>query len=359
MKKIKILHISEALGRGGGVYNYINDLTQFLSEDNEVELGLIYSDSSGKVDPATLQSDFKGVELRNVKMVRELSPLTDFRSVIELQKTIQEFNPDVIHLHSSKMTVLGRLAKYFAQNKAKLFYTPHGYSFLREDISPLKQKLYYQIEKQFQKVFGGTTIACGDTEHEIAMKNGKSELVRNGVKIKEIRKYKSPMQNDTLLVGTVGRASFQKNPKLFNDIALLNPNVEFVWIGGGELEMELTSPNITITGWLKREEALQALNRLDVYLQTSLWEGLPLSVLEAMALEKPVIATNVIGNKDAVQNEKTGYLFNNPEEVSKILDKLKDSNFRSEMGQKGLERVEKRFDLEKNFEKLKAIYLSK
>jgi glycosyltransferase involved in cell wall biosynthesis len=66
-------------------------------------------------------------------------------------------------------------------------------------------------------------------------------------------------------------------------------------------------PNIKITGWfLDREDALTALNTIDIYIQTSLWEGLPIAVLEAMAMQ-PVLATNNIGNKDVVVHNETGF----------------------------------------------------
>ncbi|MFS8630836.1 MAG: glycosyltransferase, partial [Bacillales bacterium] len=75
--------------------------------------------------------------------VRELSPIQDFRSSLQLKKLLKELNPDLIHLHSSKAGVLGRLANSLLfSNKKQIFYTPHGYSFLRLDVSATKRKLY-------------------------------------------------------------------------------------------------------------------------------------------------------------------------------------------------------------------------
>jgi len=149
---------------------------------------------------------------------------------------------------------------------------------------------------------------------------GKSCLVRNGIDIKEIVKSYSKIKNDILTIGIVGRITYARNPKLFNDIALKFPNYNFVWIGDGELNHEITAPNIRITGWmLDHKKVLNELNNLDVYIQTSLWEGLPIAVLEAMALQKPVLATNVIGNKDVVVHNKTGFLFNSIDELNPFL----------------------------------------
>src|SRR5690606_40648002 len=120
--------------------------------------------------PENIKKEFsKNVNLIEIDMVRELSPIKDFRSVLELRKLLKKLNPEIIHLHSSKAGVLGRFANsLFFSNKKKVFYTPHGYSFLRQDISSSKRKLFRCIKKYTQRLFGGITSACGDTEYEIA-----------------------------------------------------------------------------------------------------------------------------------------------------------------------------------------------
>src|SRR5690606_9712262 len=159
-----------------------------------------------------------------------------------------EIKPDIIHLHSSKAGVLGRIASILFP-KVKVFYTPHGYAFTREDISKFKKKLYWNIEKYVTKIFGGTTIACGDTEYEYALNIGPAVLVRNSVKPITIKNEdKDELEDREVLIGTIGRISAQKNPKLFNEIARHFPDIKFIWIGDGELKNSLTSRNITVTG---------------------------------------------------------------------------------------------------------------
>ena len=238
-----------------------------------------------------------------------------------------------------------------------MFYTPHGYAFLRTDISSFKKKLYWQIEKMIQQLFGGTTIACGDTEYEIAKTIGDSKLVRNGISIAKIQRHLSHHQNTKLTIGAVGRISFQKNPNLFNQIALHFPDYHFVWIGDGELKPLITAPNIRITGWITdRKKVLKELNDIDIYMQISLWEGLPIAVLEAMALQKPVIATNIIGNKDAVLHNHTGFLFTEIDELDQYFEFLKDPENRIIFGKNSLERCNALFDKDKNFKELVLIY---
>ncbi|MFH7011598.1 glycosyltransferase [Flavobacterium sp. FlaQc-52] len=356
---MKVVHVIEALG--GGVYTYFRDLSTFFGEEKQsrsIYTTIIYSGNRKEIDPKKIKTDFSnGVDLIEINMVREFSPIEDLKSAFKLWKELKRINPDVIHLHSSKAGVLGRIAYFFLFRKKKVFYTPHGYSFLRTDISDIKKKLYWQIEKRIQQLFGGITIACGDTEYEIAKKTGNSLLVRNGIAISEIQQHLAPLQNAKLTIGIVGRISFQKNPDLFNLIALRFPDFNFVWIGDGDLNFSLTAPNIRITGWLlDRNEVLKELNAVDIYLQTSIWEGLPLAVLEAMALKKPIIATKIIGNKDIVYHNETGFLFDEIAELNSYFEVLKDPKNRTLFGENSFIRCNNLFDKDKNFQELLSIY---
>ncbi len=356
---MKVVHIVEALA--GGVNTYFKDLSFFFG-DNEIkktiDTTIIYSSNRKEVDSQRTRNEFsKGVSLLELNMVRHFSPFQDLKSIIKLTKELKKLNPDIIHLHSSKAGVLGRIACFLLFKKKKIFYTPHGYAFLRTDISELSKKTYWIIEKYFQLIFGGETIACGDTEYEIASRIGKSVLVRNGIDINSVRENFIEKKNEILTIGIVGRITFARNPYLFNKIAKKYPDLNFVWIGDGELNHEITAPNIRITGWmLEQSNVLRELNAIDVYIQTSLWEGLPIAVLEAMALQKPVLATNVIGNKDIVVHNETGFLFDTIDELDPFLEILKDEKNRRDFGKKSLERCSILFDKNKNFKALISCY---
>ena len=355
-KKIRILHVVESLG--GGVYTYFVNLSKVLGEDDLLETFIIYSDKRKEIDAKTVSEDIpSNIHTTVIKMQEKILPLADLSTVLKLVKSIRAINPDIIHLHSSKAGVLGRVAAKFSFSKALIYYSPHGYSFLRLDVSAKKRQFFWQIEKLISKFFGGTTIACGDTEKEYAEKFGRVRLIRNGVNIDKVRIFKKPTNNNKLTVGTLGRITYARNPSLFNTLANKNPEIQFVWIGDGELRNALKALNIKITEWFKdQSEGLKWLNTMDVYIQTSLWEGLPIAVLEAMAMGKPVLATNVIGNKDAVLHGETGYLFNTEEEFQKYLDKLKNAETRKIFGLAGLERCKNLFDCNKNFQELINFY---
>lgn len=356
MKKIKVLHITEPFA--AGVYNYVKEICAFFDKVEEIQSYVIYSPNRNGTDFKQIEKDFsKDTTLIQVPMSREISLSSDYKAIVALVKQIKEIKPDVIHLHSSKASILGRVASAFYR-KASVYYTPNGYSFVREDVNNRKKRFFFLIEKWIYKLFGGTTIACGDTEFEHAQRIGKALLVRNGVSPNELTKYITENPKSKFKVGTMGRLSPQKNPKLFNEIAMRLPDIDFVWIGAGQLKTELTSKNITVTGWKTHSEAMEVVNTLDVYVQTSLWEGLPFTIIEAMAIGKPIIATNVVGNKDAVKDEYNGYLCDTSDCFETNLRGLMDNpELLLKMGSNSILRCNALFDQHKNFKYLKEIYM--
>jgi glycosyltransferase involved in cell wall biosynthesis len=355
---LKVVHIIEALG--GGVYTYFEDLTHHFEKDDtrqKVPTSIIYSDNRKEIDPQKVAQLFSTIPTVKVAMKREISPISDLRAIQPLVRELHKIAPDVVHLHSSKAGVLGRIACCFLNPKPLIFYTPHGYAFQRTDISPISKKMYWCIEKFFQKIFGGITIACGDSEYALAKQIGQAEIIRNGIDITTIQSYVQPVTNSKLTIGIAGRITAARNPKQFNTIALQFPDYQFVWIGDGEERHQITAPNIKITGWfIDKKQVYQQINALDIYLQTSLWEGLPIAVLEAMALQKPVIATKINGNKDTVVPNETGFLYQEMSELTAYFKTLEDPLTRAKFGTNALARCNHLFDTTKNFTALEKVY---
>lgn len=356
MKKLKVLHVSETFITG--VYTYIKTICAFTAKHPRLETTIIYSPNREGTADLDFDQDFDAsVTLIPLSMQREVSPLEDYQSLQALKKLIRSIQPDVIHLHSSKAGILGRVASRVCPS-ARVYYTPNGYAFLRQDVSQLKRKLFYTFEKYTAKLYGGTTIACGDTEFYHAKKIGKSVMVRNGIDLNELQPLKTSLPVRLKTVVTLGRISAQKNPELFNAIAQKFPELDFVWIGDGELRHLLKATNIRVTGWLNREDALSQLAMHDVYLQTSLWEGLPFTIIEAMALNKPVLATDVIGNKDAVEHNKNGFLCKTLEDFEKSINQiLENPELLKIFGEQSKTIAQEKFDRDKNFKDLVQIYL--
>jgi glycosyltransferase involved in cell wall biosynthesis len=355
MQKTKIVHISETFV--SGVYTYIRQLTDFCSKDDKFQSFVIYSGERSETNNDLIKKEFSpNVEFKSINMSREISPLKDLKSLIKIIIEIRKIKPEVIHVHSSKAGVLGRIARLFYP-KAKLFYTPHGYSFIREDISGNKKQVYYLLEKVITKIFGGTIIACGDYEFTKAEGLGKAELIRNGVDIDFVSKHTKPFNNQKFTIGTSGKIYIPKNPELFNKLALKLPNYQFVWIGDGELKDKLNAENIIITGWKSSNETLKLVNEFDVFLSTSSWEGLPFNIIEAMALSKPIVSSNINGNKPTVIKSENGFLCDNIEDYVHTFKILEDKSIREQFGKRSFQIADELFDMNKNFNQLIALYL--
>lgn len=315
MKKKKILYFVEAFG--GGIFTYLCNLSNQLCEDFDIYIAYGIRNQT----PKNFEKYFdKSVHLIHVKNYqREVSFSKDLAAYKEMQDIIKKVQPDLVHLNSSKAGILGRLL--LKNSKIPVFYTPHGYSFLMTDISNKKRFFYKTLEKIF--AFKNIkTIACSKSEYEITKKlTSNSTYVDNGIDLKEFNdinlKFIEPKLSKKIVVATLGRISIQKNPHLFNQIAELFPDLEFLWIGDGKLKSELTASNITITGWVNSKEALKYLNKSNIFLLPSLWEGLPMALLEAMYLKKICIVSNVVGSKDTIIDGKNGYICNNLDQFVK------------------------------------------
>jgi len=355
MEKIKLLQISETFV--SGVYTYIKQICDFLENDNRFEIHVIYSGEREETKFDQITKDFSTkVHLHQISMKREISPKNDLISVLKLRKKIKEIQPDLIHLHSSKAGILGRIASIGLNSK--VFYTPHGYSFLREDVSQSKKKFFYCIEKYVQLVIPVQTIACGDQEYKMASKidNNRSTLIFNGVNLESFEKYALKTTSNTKArIGTSGRISIQKNPKLFNEIAKQFPNYDFYWIGDGDLKKELIESNIVITGWKSYDECIEILNSFDIFLSTSLWEGLPFNILEAMALKKPIITNNIESNLITVQEGINGFICSKMNDFETAITSTLQ-NKRS-MGEASYKRALDLFNQKKNLSKLIQYYI--
>lgn len=309
MEKKKILHIVESFG--SGVFSFLVDLIN--STDEQFDITVAYGIREETADDFKSYFSDKVTFIKVENFTRNISPSRDIKSFFEIKKIIKQVNPDVIHLHSSKAGFIGR----FAANgkKIRMLYNPHGFSFLMKNSSRVKRCIYWLLEKigSFRMC---TVVGCSKGEYEEALKLTKNAIcINNGINIEkmenEIKTFEQKeIDFNNLKICTSGRIGFQKNPKLFNEIAESFPNLKFTWIGDGELRDELKAANIEVTGWKKREEVLQIVNENDVFILTSLWEGLPISLLEAMYLKKVCIVTNCIGNRDTIKNNENGFILN-------------------------------------------------
>ena len=158
MVKRRILHIVEAFG--GGVLTCIQAIVNGL--DDEFQCYILFARRESTPDEPQKLFKQGTVLIESKYLTRELDPQRDIQAFFEIREVVRQIKPDVVHLHSSKAGVIGRWA--LNGKKTPIYYTPHGYSFLMENCSPLKRKLYYCFEK-ISGYKAATTIACGYSEY--------------------------------------------------------------------------------------------------------------------------------------------------------------------------------------------------
>ncbi len=314
----KVLHVVEAFG--GGVFTFLVDLLNSMVDEYEVVLVC----SRRPQTPIDYKNYFdKRIKIIELKNGARGIGYKDLKLYLEIKEIINKETPDILHLHSSKAGAFGRLCS--KDKNMKIFYNPHGFAFLMENEGGLHKKIYKLIEKICSKKCG-TIIACSNGEYKEALKLSKnSYLINNGINTNKLKKFEEKcVDKENLKICTLGRVSYQKNPKEFNEIAEAFPNIEFTWIGEGELQNELTSSNIKVTGWLEKDEALKIMNKSDIFILTSLWEGLPIALLEAMYYKKICMVSNCIGNKDVIKNKENGFICKKSEDFIRIIEKVID-----------------------------------
>lgn len=280
---MKILHVCESFG--GGVTSAINSyVNATLGEEHYLLASIRENDKTGEEQKGNFQKIF--LTKRN------------FNFIFKLNSVYGEIKPDVVHIHS---TFAGLLVRVFSLIPShKIAYTPHAYSFLRND-GTFKTTIYRLIERilSFRTAM---IIACGKSEANIARKLSSKYSVENIVNVSDINvaNYKSLSTKKTISdrkvrIGMVGRISAQKGFINFASLAKSCPDFEFIWIGGGaECDQKfLESNGVLVTGWLSRDDVLKELNSIDIYFHCALWEGFPISVIEAANLNKPVMLWSI------------------------------------------------------------------
>ncbi len=260
-------------------------------------------------------------------LVRQINPIKDFQAMRQLAKIIQQEQVDILHTHSSKTGLMGRIVGKMCKVPT-VIHTVHGYPFHKFQ-NPLLY-LVYQKAEWFAGRYCDYLISVNQEDAELAHKSlkipkNKIKYIPNGA----IAKQKSNiLKSNEIVIGTLSRFWKQKNMvntiKVAIKACLHKKELKFIFVGDGEdlaLCQELIkSANLTeriiLPGWSHDKE--KWLKSFDVFLLYSLWEGLPLSILEAMSYGLPIIASDIKGNRELV-DESNGFLID-PEDNSQLLN---------------------------------------
>ncbi len=359
---MKIVHVVEPLA--GGIVTFIKSLVQNLPNDQHI---IVHGEREQVISFAEVRKQFVS---SNVKFLRWKSAQRSLRiqkdtmATIELytilRRLIKNQAVDIVHLHSSKSGFIGRVVCRLLGVQNQVVYTPNGAPFL-VGTSIASNFLYKKLEK-LAAGFGGQVVCCSASEQIAYKRAGIDSLnINNGTHFEKIIPFPDKVKSTGCFrIVTSGRIVNQKDPALFNAIATYFEefkHFEFVWIGDGSDRHLLTAKNIKVTGWLDKESVDSIVFNADMYLSTAHFEGLPFSVLEALALKKPVLLTDCVGNKDLVMKGLNGDVFKSKNEaIIKILQFYNNSSMMSLMGTYSGDYCKKSFDEENTYYSYKLLY---
>ena len=337
--------------------------------------------------PLTIEAQKYGIKCLFVKsLVREISLKNDVKALWCLWKLIKQHNFDIVHTHSSKTGVLGRVAAWLNSTKL-IVHTVHGFSF--PAAKNKLQKLFFCLMEKIGSLCGDVIICLHEDDAKIArstLKNGKDKIciISNGIDTVKFRPYNkndkelcrcniNNICDGDIIIGMIGRLWPQKNPLcLLKAVAQLvknNKKIKCIFIGDGELYGEMTDfindnglhDSVQLLGW--RNDTPMLLNAMDIFVLPSLWEGMPLAILEAKSCGLPCIVSNIQGNRNIIDGVDNGLLFDLNLNWYDLHDKLKllidDSRLRTILGKKSRLDVIINYNISNRIKKIEGLYLNR
>lgn len=272
----------------------------------------------------------RGVPVLTVPSLRRrIRPLADTRAVVELVRLFRRERPDIVHTHSSKAGLIGRLAARIA-GVPVVVHTVHGWSF-HDGMSPVARTVAVTLERLAAR-WTWPLVVVAEIDAEIGVAAGIGQpaqytVIRSAVDVDRLRRAAGSrasaraalgIPEGVPVAGTVTRLCRQKDPETLLRAARLTaelqPDARFVVVGDGPLrpqverlldELDLRD-HVTLLGRRSDVEAL--LPGFDAFVLSSRWEGLPRVVIEAIAVGVPVVSTDVGGIAEAVEDQVSGLL---------------------------------------------------
>lgn len=377
--RIRVLQVLEATT--GGTRRHVYYLLKYLDRAR-FDVTLVYSNERDPhfVDDLALFSTW-GVHLIEIPMRREISPWHDAVAFIRILTVMLRGRYDVVHAHSSKAGFLARVAARIAGVRA-IIYTPHGFAFQYRPRS--FAAVCYRWLERLAALFHHRLMCVSEGERALALRHSitpasKICMIPNAIPADAIATFRSPesvrqslgLPPGALVVGMVAHFRPQKGYNHFIDAipAILAdcPETRFLVIGGGPL---LESARDRIRGLGVEESVILAgyqrhppdfLQIMDLFVLSSLWEGMPYALLEAMAMGLPVVATDTAGNNELVEHGRNGLLVA-PESASAIAASvvriLRDPTLRRAMGEAGRAMASARLDMSEWIERIERLYAS-
>ena len=369
----RVLQVLEATGACTACY--VSDLLLNL-DITAFDLSFAYSPF--RTDARFLQDlrriEARGVRVYEVPMQRNIHPAQDARSLLDLYRLIKARGFDIVHGHSSKAGFLARLAAKLADPRIVTVYSPHA-------ISISANPKYWYLER-FAGLLTSAVLGVSRSERDQLesyqlVSRSKLRYATAGIDLAtyagsfggaDLRRQIG-LTDGTILIGSAGRVTAQKDPATFLKAAAKSLekglNAHFAWAGGGDLlpasqrmARDLgIEQHVTFLGYCP--DLRPFLDALDIFALTSRYESFGYVTCEAMAMRKPVVATNVSGSNELVLHGLTGYLVDvaDVRGIAVALENLAaDGKLRRSMGEAGCARAWKHYDLQRMIRDVEQVY---
>lgn len=320
-----------------------------------------------------------GVICWEIPFERSPYSLTNFKAYLELKSLLKKYHFDLIHVHTPVAAFLGRfLAK--ATNQGPVLYTAHGFHFYKG--APMRNWLvYYTAERIAARWTDGLIVMNGedfDNAQRLGFKVGENLFYVHGVGV-DLSEYTDPpvsgnnaraslqIGSENVIVTCIGELNENKNHDFLLDawreLAGRYDYIHLLFVGTGEmmeaLQKRIVQEQIKRVHFLGyRRDVPQILRETDIATLVSKREGLPKCIMEAMAAGKPVVASNVRGNRDLVDHGKTGFLveLGDVSGLVQAFEKLiLDRQLRISMGEAGQKKI-RDYSLENVLAEMADIY---
>ncbi len=370
MKKILFL-ITQA--EMGGAQKYVLELASALKKEGFKTA--VASEKNDFFEEKLLENDVKFYELKYIK--RSINPISDFLAFFEIYKLIKSKKPDIVHLNSSKIGVLGSFAGKLAGVK-KVVFTAHGWVF--NELLPFWKKAFYIFASQLAALFEDKIICVSSydkyTSLKYKIKNEKDIVViNNGIdkeKIHFLSKQKAReklnLPQKKIIIGTVANLYENKGIKHLiesaGELLKQKDDIIFVVLGDGpekeNLKKQIKKLNIEKEFLLlgAKKDAFLYMKAFDIFVLPSQKEGFPYTLLEAGLAKLPVITTNVGGIPDLInETNAVSVMSRDPKQLKEaILNLLNKKDIQKIISENLYKDVSEKFTLKNMVQKTKEVY---
>lgn len=379
IQPIKILHPITRLIVGGAQENTL--FTAARLDKTRFQVEVLCGPQTGSEGSLIEEARDQGIPLTILpELLRQVSPLNDLIALVKLTRKMRQERYTIVHTHSSKAGILGRLAARLA-GVPLIVHTVHGWSF--HDYMPRRTRRMYIWLERWMASFTDALIVVAERDIEKGLQAGigkqsQYHLIRSAIPLDQFApglvnrlavRQELGLPPEAVVVGNVGRFSEQKNPldwvRVAGEIGRAHPQVYFLLVGDGPLrpqvEAQLCQEELQVRTILTglRRDVPRMMRAMDIFLLTSLWEGLPRVIPQAMAMGLPVVANRADGTAETIQDGETGYLCepgNIPAMAASVLALVNDPQMRKEIGQKARSFARQEFDLRQMIAQIETLY---